>query len=148
MYSSILLQVAELRNLSAGDLARRWFDLFGARPPHYNRRALEDRLAYRIQELALGGLKASTVKRLAALGDNLDGGNRKVRRVRADVIPVPGTRLVREWKGVEHTVTVTHDGFDYQGQPFQSLSPIAKRITGTSWSGFVFFGLKSPGSSK
>ncbi|MNY46103.1 hypothetical protein D3C86_1812520 [compost metagenome] len=71
-----------------------------------------------------------------------------MRRVRADLIPAPGTRLVREWKGVEHTVTVTHNGFDYQGQPYQSLSPIAKRITGTSWSGFVFFGLKRPASPK
>jgi hypothetical protein len=101
-----------------------------------------------MQELALGGLKPSTLRRLEALGDNLDGGDRKVRRVRADIIPSPGTRLVREWKGVEHTVTVMHEGFDYQGQPYRSLSPIAKRITGTSWSGFVFFGLKAQASSK
>lgn len=146
--TQILAQVAELRTLSANDLKARWKRLFGTQPGPYNRRALEDRLAYRIQELALGGLKPSTLKRLDALGESLDGGDRKVRRARADVIPVPGTRLVREWKGLEHTVTVTQHGFDYQGQPYQSLSPIAKRITGTSWSGLVFFGLKKPSSPK
>ena len=146
--TTILNRVAELRTLSASELGSRWRDLFGTPPAHYNRRALEDRLAYRIQELALGGLKPSTLRRLEALGESLDGGDRKVRRVRADIIPAPGTRLVRAWKGVEHTVTVTHEGFEYQGQRYQSLSPIAKRITGTTWSGFVFFGLKIPGGSK
>lgn len=138
----ILTEVAELRALSVSDLKARWNELSGAQPACYNRRALEDRLAYRIQELALGGLKSSTLKRLEALGDSLDGGDRRLRRVRADLIPVPGTRLVREWKGVEHTVTITHDGFEYQGQPYKSLSRIARRVTGTSWNGLVFFGLK------
>lgn len=146
--TSILAQVAELRALSVSELKTRWNDLFGTQPAHYNRRALEDRLVYRTQELAIGGLKPSTIKRLEALGDSLDGGDRKVRRVRADVIPVPGTRLVREWKGVEHTVTVTHDGFDYQGQPYKSLSRIARRVTGTSWNGLVFFGLKTQAAKK
>lgn len=146
--TTILAQVAELRALSASELKARWQDLFGTQPAQYNRRALEDRLAYRMQELALGGLKPSTIRRLEALGDSLDGGHRKVRRLRADIIPTPGTRLVREWKGVEHTVTVMHEGFDYLGQPYRSLSSIAKRITGTSWSGFVFFGLKTQASSK
>ena len=146
MTDSILQQLADLRTMPAADLRARWVELFGNSAAAYNRRSMEDRLAYRIQELTLGGLKPSTLKRLEALGDILDGGDRKVRRVRADVIPAPGTRLVRVWKGVEHTVTVTHDAFDYQGQRYASLSPIAKRITGTSWSGLVFFGLKKQGS--
>lgn len=141
--TTILNRVAELQTLSANELKARWMDLFGTPPAHYNRRALEDRLAYRIQELALGGLNPSTRKRLEALGQSLDGGSKKVRGVRADYIPAPGTRLVRVWRGVEHTVTVLHDSFDYQGQRYKSLSPIAKRITGTSWNGFVFFGLKT-----
>lgn len=146
--TTILNRVAELRTLSANDLKVQWKDLFDTQPAPYNRRALEDRLAYRLQELAHGGLNVTTRKRLEALGEELDGGKKPVRRVRADRIPSPGTRLVREWKGVEHTVTITHDGFDYLGQPYRSLSPIAKRITGTSWSGFVFFGLKTQGQTK
>jgi hypothetical protein len=56
--------------------------------------------------------------------------------------PVTGTRLVREWKGVEHQVTVLPDGFEYLGHPHKSLSSIARAITGTRWNGLVFFGLK------
>ena len=54
-----------------------------------------------------------------------------------------GTRLIREWQGVEHIVTVTADGFEWQGRPYKSLSAIARAITGTRWNGWVFFGLKS-----
>jgi len=57
--------------------------------------------------------------------------------------PIVGTRLIREWQGVEHVVTVTADGFDWQGRPYKSLSAIARAITGTRWNGWVFFGLKN-----
>jgi len=100
-------------------------------------------LAYRIQELAFGGLKPETVKRLEALGEQLDGGDRKKRRIRADLTPIVGTRLIREWQGVEQIVTVTADGFDWEGRPYRSLSAIARAITGTRWNGWVFFGLKN-----
>ena len=63
-------------------------------------------------------------------------------RVRADLKPIVGTRLIREWQGVEHTVTVTQDGFEWQGRPYQSLSAIARAITGSRWNGWIFFGLK------
>lgn len=54
----------------------------------------------------------------------------------------PGTRLVRDWKGKRHVVTVKTEGFDYNGKQFKSLSAIAKLITGTQWNGLLFFGLK------
>ena len=92
---------------------------------------------------ALGGLKPETVKRLEALGEQLDGGNITKRRIRADLMPIVGTRLIREWQGVEHLVTVTSGGFDWQGRPYQSLSSVARAITGTRWNGWVFFGLKN-----
>ena len=57
--------------------------------------------------------------------------------------PIAGTRLVRHWQGVEHTVTVMNDGFEFEGRPYTSLSAIARAITGTRWNGLVFFGLKS-----
>lgn len=100
------------------------------------------RLAYRVQELAYGGLKPDTLKRLEDLGEQLDGGNIGLRSVRADLKPIAGTRLIREWQGVEHTVTVTLNGFEWQGRPYQSLSAIARAITGSRWNGWVFFGLK------
>ena len=56
--------------------------------------------------------------------------------------PVVGTRLVREWDGVEHTVTVLRDGYEWQGRKYRSLSAVAKAITGTNWNGFRFFGMR------
>ncbi len=56
--------------------------------------------------------------------------------------PISGTRLIRDWKGVEHQVTVRNADFEYQGRPYKSLSAVARTITGTRWNGLVFFGLK------
>ena len=113
------------------------------RPPPYNRRFLESRLAYRIQELAYGGLKPATVKRLQAIAEELDGGDPVRRRRPAKDRPVSGTRLIREWQGIEHCVTVRNEDYEYQGRPYQSLSAIARAITGTRWNGPLFFGLRS-----
>jgi hypothetical protein len=123
-------------------LKAQWRQLFETEPPPYNRRDLESRLAYRIQELAYGGLKPDTVKRLEALADELEEGG-LTPRGRAKGRPIAGTQLVREWQGVEHRVTVTEGGFLHEGRPYKSLSAIARAITGTRWNGWVFFGLKN-----
>ena len=143
MSDSVLAQLAALKTAPITALKDRWRELMATEPPAFNRRYLESRLAYRIQELAFGGLKPETLKRLEALGEQLDGGNITKRRIRADNRPIAGTRLIREWQGVEHCVTVLRDGFEYQGRPYQSLSAIARAITGTRWNGWVFFGLKN-----
>jgi hypothetical protein len=57
-------------------------------------------------------------------------------------MPVVGTRLVREWNGIEHTVTVLRDGFEFAGRKYKSLSAIARAITGTRWNGWRFFGIR------
>ncbi|MGV8986061.1 MAG: DUF2924 domain-containing protein [Cypionkella sp.] len=136
-------RLAALKTTPTPDLKQQWRDLFATEPPPFNRRYLENRLAYRIQELAYGGLKPETIKRLEALGEQLDGGNSTTRRIRADLKPIAGTRLVREYQGKEQIVTVLQDGFEWQGRPYQSLSAIARAITGTRWNGWVFFGLKN-----
>jgi hypothetical protein len=137
-------RLAALKTMPTPDLKRQWRDLFDSEPPPFNRRYLESRLAYRIQELAYGGLKSETIRRLERLGEELDGGDRRKRCIRADRDrPINGTRLLREWQGVEHVVTVTADGFEWQGRPYRSLSAIARAITGTRWNGWVFFGLKN-----
>ncbi len=141
--ADVLGRVAALKTTLTADLKQQWRELFGKEPPPFNRAYLESRLAYRIQELAYGGLKPETRARLEALGEQLDGGNIVLRRIRADSRPLPGTRLLREWKGVEHVVTVLADGFEWEGRPYQSLSAIARAITGTRWNGWTFFGLKS-----
>ncbi|HUE95491.1 MAG TPA: DUF2924 domain-containing protein [Longimicrobiaceae bacterium] len=136
-------RLAALKTTPVAKLKEQWRELFGTEPPPYNRPFLESRLAYRIQELAYGGLKPETMRRLEQLGEELDGGKLEVRRARHDRKPITGTRLVREWQGVEHTVTVRADGFEWQGRPYRSLSAIARAITGTRWNGWVFFGLEN-----
>ena len=137
-------RLAALKTTPTPELKAQWRDLFDSEPPPFNRRYLESRLAYRIQELAYGGLKPETIRRLERLGEELDGGDRTKRRIRADRDrPITGTRLLREWQGVEQVVTVTADGFEWQGRPYKSLSAIARAITGTRWNGWVFFGLKN-----
>src|SRR5690349_13449829 len=129
--------------MSTPDLRKEWRRLFETEPPVFNRRYIESRLAYRIQELAYGGLKPQTVERLEAIAEQLDAGDPTKRKLRADPRPVVGTRLIREWKGVEHCVTVQDDGYEYQGRPYKSLSAVARAITGTQWNGWTYFGLKN-----
>ena len=144
MTDPIPARLAALKTTPTLDLKAQWRDLFETEPPPFNRRYLESRLAYRIQELTYGGLKPETIKRLEALGEQLDGGDRKKRGIRLDRDrPITGTRLLREWQGAEQVVTVTQTGFEWQGRPYQSLSAIARAITGTRWNGWVFFGLKN-----
>ena len=81
------------------------------------------------------------------IGEQIDGKNITLRRIRQEQRPITGTRLLREWRGVEHVVTVQRDGFEWQGRPYQSLSAIARAITGTRWNGWVFFGLRPRGEA-
>ena len=140
---TVLAQIAALQTAPIADLKAQWRTLFGTEPPPFNRPYLQSRLAYRIQELAYGGLKPETLARLEALGDELEREEREGKRPRYPERPIAGTRLIREYRGVQQTVTVTANGFEWQGRPYQSLSAIARAITGTRWNGRVFFGLKS-----
>jgi hypothetical protein len=140
-------RLAALKTTPLPELRAQWRALFETEPPQYNRRALENRLAYRIQELAYGGLRPETLRRLEILGEQYDSGNLTTRRIRHDARPVAGTKLIRTYQGVEHTVTVLADGFEWRGRPYRSLSAIARAITGTRWNGLVFFGIKRQGSA-
>jgi hypothetical protein len=143
MTDSIPARLAALKTMPTPELKTQWRELFDSEPPPFNRRYLESRLAYRIQELAYGGLKPETVRRLEELAEDLDDKGRGKARAHNAIKPIAGTRLLREWQGVEHVVTVTATGFEWQGRPYQSLSAIARAITGTRWNGWVFFGLKN-----
>ena len=147
MTESVMARVASLRTTTTPELKQMWRDLFHQEPPPFNRRFLETRLAYRIQELAYGGLKRETQKRLELLGEQLDGGKKEIRRRRQDNRPIAGTRLIREWQGSPCEVLVGVDYFDYQGRRYKSLSSIAKAITGTNRNGWAFFGLVSARSA-
>ena len=143
MNDTVLARLAALKTTPTPGLKKQWRDLFETEPPPYNRRFLESRLAYRIQELAYGGLKPTTVERLEALGEQITNGKGIPSRSGEENRPISGTRLVREWQGIEHCVTVRDHDYEYQGRPYKSLSAIARAITGTQWNGWVFFGLKN-----
>jgi hypothetical protein len=76
-----------------------------------------------------------------------DRGGRPGRRPRHDVHLLEGIRLLREWRGVTHEVTVVDGGYEHEGKRYRSLSAVARAITGTQWSGPLFFGLRKTGSS-
>lgn len=143
MTDTVLAQLAALKTAPAPALKAKWRALFDTEPPPYNRRFLESRLAYRIQELAYGGLKKETVERLRALGKLHDVKSGTRPKAQNDRMPIAGTRLIREWQGIEHCATVRGNDFEYQGRPYKSLSAIAREITGVRWNGWVFFGLKN-----
>ncbi len=145
--ADVLGRLAALRSAPIAHLKQQWRELFGKEPPPFNRTYLQSRLAYRIQELAYGGLKPETRARLEALGEQLDGGNVVLRSIWANSRPLPGTRLIREYDGVQHVVTVRTDDFEYEGRPYRSLSAIARHITGTRWNGWTFFGLRHRGGA-
>lgn len=148
MKDGVLRQIAGLKQASSYELKARWRELFETEPPAYNRRFLESRLAYRIQELAYGGLSRQTLDRLKAMAKQYAGQGPAERKARPMLRPVAGTKLIREWQGIEHCVTVHTDNFEYLGRPYKSLSSAAREITGTKWNGWVFFGLKAAGAAK
>jgi hypothetical protein len=136
-------ELEQLPALNPEELRSRWQALFGADPPAKLRSSLLIQgIAYRLQEKTLGGLKPATVRLLERIADDA--------AARRESIPTPekirvsaGTVLVREWHGKKHQVTVLEDGFLYRAKRFHSLSQIARTITGSRWSGPLFFGLKS-----
>src|SRR3954468_13532461 len=111
MPDPVLSQLAALKGASAPALKAKWRALFESEPPPYNRRFLENRLAYRIQELAYGGLKKETVERLRILAKQYDGKPSERPKGRSRSLPIAGTRLIREWQGVEHSITVRGEDF-------------------------------------
>ena len=128
---------------SLDELRREWRRLYHSDAPRISRDLLILGIGYRLQEIEHGGLGKATRRKLRTLA--------KALRTTGRIGPTPGlslkpgARLVREWHGRTHTVTVTEDGFEYAGTSYPSLTKIAKKITGAHWSGPRFFGLLATG---
>jgi hypothetical protein len=136
----IEVRIIALEALTTADLQIEWRRLYRAMPPtRLSRDLLIRGVAYRVQEQAHGGLSLSTKRRLRSLSDGADqrGGSAAAPAIALK----PGTKLVREWHGHVHMVSVLEDGFEYQGERYPSLTRIARRITGVHWSGPLFFGI-------
>ena len=138
----ILARLAALKSMSVNELKTEWQALFDAPAPNNSRTFLESRVAYRIQELTYGGPDKQTRRLLDLLADEVEGTLTRKGQIADPRNPVVGTKLIREWDGTAHTVTVLKDGFDWGGQRYKSLSAVARAITGTRWNGYRFFGLR------
>jgi hypothetical protein len=132
-------RIARLNELTAPQLRDEWRRFHGGQPPRLSRDLLIRTIAYRIQEVAYGGLSKTTQRKLVVLSKELKLKGGLV--VTPDLSLRPGARLVREWRGRTHTVVVMKNGFEYAGEVFLSLTKIAHAITGAHWSGPRFFGL-------
>ena len=135
----ISTRIAVLNELPAQQLRDEWRRLHRGQPPRLSRDLLIRTIAYRMQELAYGGLSKAIQRKLAVLSKELRLKGGVV--VTPDLSLRPGARLVREWRGRTHPVIVTENGFEYAGEVFPSLTKIAHAITGAHWSGPRFFGL-------
>ena len=138
----ILARLAALKSMFVNDLKAEWKALFNAPAPNNSRTFLESRLAYRIQELTYGGPDKQTRRLLDLLADEVEGTLTRKAQISDPRNPVVGTKLIREWDGTAHTVTVLKEGFEWGGQRYKSLSAVARAITGTRWNGYRFFGLR------
>lgn len=136
--SNVETEVIRLASADHSTLARRWRVLFGRAAPNLPRALLQRILAYRVQADAAGALDLATIKLL-----------RRLARSEIREIPMPemravkpGTLLVREWEGTVQRVMVLESGFAWNGRTYESLSKVARAITGTNWNGPRFFGLR------
>jgi hypothetical protein len=147
--SPVLKQIAGLPKLSHAELKALWREYFGTEPPACRRGFLVRGLAHRLQELTYGGLKPAYQARLDAMiagTEKPNGAGRPGRRARQELNLLDGTKLLREWRGVMHEVTVIEGGYEHHGRRYRSLSAVARAITGTQWSGPLFFGLRKTGT--
>ena len=138
-------EIEALHRRARKELLDDWRRVYRSEPPPLSADLLRRAIAYRLQELAYGGLSPETVRelrRLASQGEAAPASTKRHTTMRA------GTRLLREWQGKTYVVTATEEGFDHDGQTYGSLSQIARTITGTPWSGPKFFGLKTKAASE
>ena len=145
---SVVAQIAGLSDLPMAEIKSLWFRLFVSENPTHNRQFLERRIAYKLQEVEFRKVGASTLdrnkRRIQAIVET-----GKIKKRDRDYRPMAGTVLIREYRGAEYRVIATADGqYDYEGRMYPSLSMIAREITGTRWSGPLFFGLKAPATQR
>jgi hypothetical protein len=138
--------LARLPKLDIHELREEWRRLYKVDvSPHLSRELVIRAVAYRMQEVALGGLRPEPHRQLRQIAMELKQTGTAAIRLRPQL--KPGTRLMREWQGRTYEVVVLDDGFSWQGTRCNSLSAIARKITGTAWSGPLFFGLKQTRSA-
>jgi hypothetical protein len=133
-------KIAALEDKPMKELQNIWELYFNEPPISKNKEFLVSRIAYRMQELFYGGLSRETEKDLSLMVKDI--ANNKPARERTSAIPVAGTKIIREYRGIEYQITIKPDGFEFQGLTYKNLTIVAEKITGTHTSGPAFFGLR------
>ncbi len=132
--------IKRIQSMTITELRTLWRGKFNSQEPEaFGPDLLRRSIARKLQEGAYGALDRKTTRLLNQLIAQSARSNGKIvvpRRIK------PGAILVREWKGKSHRITVLNDGFGFEGKPYDSLSEIARLITGTRWNGPCFFGLR------
>ncbi len=145
-------QIMMLKNASAEELIKRYKELFRADATGTHKTYLWRKIAYKLQEQEHGGLSTKAKEKLKVLIEEFDPINNKALRpdkqivnqqapVKDKRLPIPGTMITKEYKGIKHQVKILEKSFEYNGKIYKTLSAIAKEITGAHWNGYLFFNL-------
>ena len=129
-------ELLELQDMKLAQLKQKWLALYGTEAPNFGIQFLRRRLAYRIQELAYGGVTEPTLKKIREVNVPPTRSYRKKLNLRA------GTIICRIWHRKRYDVTVLQNGFEWEGKLYPTLSAIAKKISGTNRNGLEFFGIQ------
>lgn len=155
MKESLLKRILALKNASLAELRQKYAELHEGKTIRINNKTyLWRRIAYRIQEIEYGGLSEKVQSKLNEMIQEYDPINNKTFRpeispnrgsqagkTRDRRLPIPGTTITKNYKGVRIEVKILDKGFEYRGKRFDTLSAIAKEITGSHWNGYSFFGI-------
>ena len=156
MAETKLSQIMELKEKSLGELKTKYEELFpGQKAPSNNKIFMWRKIAYRLQELEYGGISAETKSKIQQLIQQYDPINNKALRPdnipenqpkksginRDKRLPIPGTVITKEYKGISLQVKVLKSGFEYNSKVYKTLTAIAKEVTGAHWNGYLFFNL-------
>jgi len=131
------------QSLDAIALREEWRKLKGSDPPRLSRDLMLRSLAYALQAEAFGGLSPAAIRKLETSTEGVSGASQNADQQKPNLSA--GARLVREWHGRTYSVEVAQEGFLFEGRAYRSLSEIARKITGSHWSGPRFFGLVKRG---
>ena len=145
-------QIMTLKNASAGELIKRYKELYNEDATGTHKTYLWRKIAYKLQEQEHGSLSAKAKERLKALIEEFDPINNKALRpdkpmvsqqasVKDKRLPIPGTVITKEYKAANYQVKVLEKGFEYNAKIYKTLSAIAKEISGAHWNGYLFFNL-------
>jgi hypothetical protein len=137
----VIRQIMALQNKTTKELNELWDKMFGIPPAVASKQHMIAKLAYRIQELAYGGLDEATENKIQAAVREISKPRKTNEKPYKKFMPMLGTRIIKEYRGATHEVMVVSNGFAYAGAIYSSLSAVAQKITGTKWNGYKFFNL-------